>query len=58
MKNLKLGVVILEGVAALISVGIGVYQVIEIVKTEQANKKVKNKTKEQSAIDVQVVETC
>lgn len=58
MKKLDLGVAILEGVAALISVGIGVYQIIEIVKSnKQYNKELEN-TK-QNTIDVQVVEkTC
>lgn len=57
MKNLKLGVIILEGVAALISVGVGVYQLVEIVKTEQAKKALEKEAKKNNAIEVEVAQT-
>ena len=41
MKNLKIGVIVLEGLGAFLGLGLTVYQIIKVVKEDLAEKKAK-----------------
>lgn len=41
MKNLKIGIIVLEGFGALLSLGLTVYEIIKVVKEDLAEKKAK-----------------
>ena len=41
MKNLKIGVIVLEGLGAFLSLGLTVYQIVKVVKEDLAEKKAK-----------------
>lgn len=41
MKNLKIGVIVLEGLGALLGLGLTVYQIVKVVKEDLAEKKAK-----------------
>ena len=41
MKKLRIGVIVLEGLGAFLSLGLTVYQIIKVVKEDLAEKKAK-----------------
>ena len=41
MKNLKIGVIVLEGLGAFLSLGLTFYQIVKVVKEDLAEKKAK-----------------
>ena len=41
MKNLRIGIIVLEGLGAFLSLGLTVYEIINVVKENLAEKKAK-----------------
>ena len=41
MKKLRIGVIVLEGLGAFLSLGLTVYQIVRVVKEDLAEKKAK-----------------
>ena len=41
MKKLEIGVIVLEGLGALLGLGLTVYQIVKVVKEDLAEKKAK-----------------
>lgn len=41
MKNLRIGIIVLEGLGAILSLGLTVYEIINVVKENLAEKKAK-----------------